>query len=77
VVANYEQYIGKAALIEMGYAISLGMMILTLEPVEDPNLRPYCREIKEIFPKISQFLIKNDNPVPHNYNGHIAMEANG
>ena len=51
VVANKEGYIGKAALIEIGYAIALGLQILTLEPVEDPNIKPYCRLLTEVFSK--------------------------
>ncbi len=51
VVANKEGYIGKAALIEIGYAIALGLQILTLEPVEDPNIKPYCRLIADVFAK--------------------------
>lgn len=51
VVANKKGYIGKAALIEIGYAIALGLQILTLEPVEDPNIKPYCRLIADVFTK--------------------------
>ena len=51
VVANKEGYIGKAALIEIGYAIALGLQILTLEQVEDPNIKPYCRLITDVFTK--------------------------
>ena len=50
-VANKEGYIGKAALIEIGYAIALGLQILTLEPVEDLNIKPYCRLIADVFTK--------------------------
>ncbi len=51
VVANKEGYLGKAALIEIGYAIALGLQILTLEPIEDPNIKPYCRLLTEVFLK--------------------------
>jgi hypothetical protein len=50
VLANVGGYIGKAAVFEMGYAVSLGLQILTLEPVEDPNLAGYCRNLNEVFP---------------------------
>jgi len=50
VLANVDGYIGKAATFEMGYAVSQGIQILTLEPVEDPNLAGYCRPLREVFP---------------------------
>lgn len=52
VVANINGYLGAAAIMEMGYAIALGLTIYTVEPIEDPNLIPYCRLLKEIFPDI-------------------------
>ena len=52
VVANVGGYIGSAAKLEMGYAIAHGIQILTLEPIDDPNLAPYCRLITEVFPNI-------------------------
>jgi hypothetical protein len=51
-VLNKNGYIGSAALIEIGYALAMGMEILTLEKVTDPNLAPYCRTLKEVFPEI-------------------------
>ncbi len=53
VVANFNGYLGKAAILEIGYAIATGISIYTLEPVDDPNLSPYCRPLSEIFPQIS------------------------
>lgn len=53
VLANVDGYIGNAALMEIGYAIALGLQILTLEVVEDPNIAPYCRLLKDVFPNIS------------------------
>jgi len=50
VVMNKDQYLGKAAIMEIGYALALGMQILTAESVEDPNLKPYTRPLKEVFP---------------------------
>lgn len=52
VVANIEGYLGRAAVLEIGYAIALGISVYTLEPVDDPNLKPYCRPLAEIFPDI-------------------------
>jgi hypothetical protein len=51
VVANIDGYLGRAAVLEMGYAISYGLQIFTLEPVTDPNIIVYCRNLHEIFPK--------------------------
>lgn len=52
VVANIEGYLGKATILEIGYAIALGIKIYTLEPVSDPNIAPYCTAITEVFPSI-------------------------
>ncbi len=52
VVANCGGYLGKAAIMEIGYAIAIGITIYCLEPVEDPNLSPYCRPLSEIFPDV-------------------------
>ena len=56
VVCNTDGYIGAAALIEFGYAIALGLKILTVEPVQDPNLAPYCRLLWDVFPKKKEYL---------------------
>lgn len=63
VVANVDGYIGRAAVLEMGYAIAMGIAIYTLMPVDDPNLAPYCRLVGDIFPKIdpSRSLYKTDS----------------
>ncbi len=58
VVANFEGYLGRAAVMEMGYAIALGITIYSIEDVKDPNLKPYCRALSEIFPSISFHLLK-------------------
>jgi hypothetical protein len=50
VLANVDGYIGKAATFEMGYAVSQRIQILTIAPVEDPNLAGYCRPIEQVFP---------------------------
>ncbi len=52
-VANVNGYLGRAAVLEIGYAIGLGISIYTLEPVDDPNLAPYCTALKDVFPEIS------------------------
>jgi hypothetical protein len=52
VVANIGGYLGRAAVLEIGYAIAHGISIYTVEPVEDPNLNPYCSLLKEVFPEI-------------------------
>jgi|HubBroStandDraft_1064217.scaffolds.fasta_scaffold25906_4 hypothetical protein len=52
ILYNKDDYIGRAALVEFGYAIATGIQILTLEPVSDPNLVPYTRLISDIFPNL-------------------------
>lgn len=61
VLANINGYIGNAALMEVGYALAFGMQILCLEPVEDPNIRPYTRLLNDVFPifQIQESLCKN------------------
>ena len=41
ILANFNDYIGRAATLEMGYAIANGISILTLNPVKDVHLKPY------------------------------------
>ena len=53
VLLNKEGYIGRAATFELGYAAALGLQILTLEPVADPNLEPYTRLLTKVFPSFS------------------------
>lgn len=55
VLANFDGYIGRAALMEFGYAVSYGLDILTLEKVVDPNLLPYCKQLDKVLPSISIF----------------------
>ena len=52
VVANIENYLGNASILEIGYAISTGIDIYTLEPIKDPNISPYCQPIQKIFHNI-------------------------
>lgn len=53
VVANVNGYLGAAAIMEIGYAIAIGLTIYTLEPVEDPNLSPYCELLTRAFPDLN------------------------
>lgn len=59
---NQEGYLGKAALLEYGYAISLGIQILTLEPVDDPNIQPYTRLLSDV---IGPFELSDGNALRH------------
>jgi hypothetical protein len=59
---NKDGYLGKAALLEFGYAISVGIPILTLERVEDPNIVPYTRLLSDV---IGPFEIQNEQPIRH------------
>lgn len=52
ILANFDGYIGKAALMEVGYALAFGLQILTVEEVEDPNIHPYTRLLSDVFPSI-------------------------
>lgn len=52
VIANIDGYLGKAALMEIGYSIANGIDVYTVEPVNDPNLMPYCRTLSDIFPDL-------------------------
>jgi len=54
VVVNQDGYLGPTTILEMGYSISLGIQILTLEPVMDPNINPYCRSFFSIFPQYQE-----------------------
>ncbi len=56
VLANIGDYTGKAAVLEMGYAVAMGIQILSIEPIKDPNLAGYCRPFTEIFPRWSDAL---------------------
>ncbi len=51
ILANFQGYIGKAAMMEVGYALAFGLQILSVEPVEDPNIHPYTRLLCEVFPQ--------------------------
>lgn len=53
VIANIDGYLGKAAILEMGYAIANGIDIYTVETITDPNLHPYCKPLSELFEEIS------------------------
>ncbi len=59
---NQGGYLGRAALIEFGYAISQGISILTLEPVEDPNIVPYTRLLADV---IGPFELNDGHTIRH------------
>ena len=46
---NKDGYLGRAATLELGYAIAIGLQILAVEPVTDPNIAPYTRLLEEVF----------------------------
>lgn len=54
VVANIGGYIGRAAMLEFGYAVAHGIQVLVIDPVDDPNLDIYCRPLEEVFPSWSK-----------------------
>lgn len=54
VLANVDEYVGTAAAMEIGYAIAQGLQVLTLEPMEDPNIAGYTRVLREVFPQIDE-----------------------
>lgn len=56
VLANFDGYIGRAAAVEIGYAIALGLKIYALETVEDPNIAPFCTPISTVFPEIQNVM---------------------
>jgi nucleoside 2-deoxyribosyltransferase len=49
---NREGYVGKASLLEYGYAIAVGIPILTLEPADDPNIKPYTRLLSDVIGQV-------------------------
>ena len=52
VVANIEGYLGNAAILEIGYAIAIGIKVYCVESVDDPNIASYCTLITEVLPNI-------------------------
>ena len=65
IIANIDGYLGKAALMEIGYAIAQGIDVYTIEPINDPNLRSYCQLISHVFPDVlSKF---------HYYRGTVSI----
>ena len=59
VVANVDGYLGAAALLEIGYAVALGLQILTVERVADPNIAAYSRLLSDVFPQWAGFDRRN------------------
>jgi nucleoside 2-deoxyribosyltransferase len=55
VLANFDDYIGRATTLEIGYAVAHGIPIFSLKPVKDIHLQPYCRLLAEVFNSFSSF----------------------
>ena len=64
VVANFNGYLGNAAIMEIGYAIAIGIPIYSIEPIEDPNIKFYCKLLSEVFPEIT-FPLANTYSATH------------
>lgn len=71
ILANFNDYIGRAATLEMGYAIAHGISILTLNPVKDVHLKPYCRLLIEVFPNLSHLVSKDTKHVLEIMENHL------
>lgn len=52
VLANFDGYIGKAAALEIGFAIAIGLKVYSLEQVSDPNIAPFCSLITDVLPEL-------------------------
>ena len=63
IVANFDGYLGNAAILEIGYAIALGIKIFTVEQIFDPNIAPYCHSLFSGFPELESEImdILNNN----------------
>lgn len=61
VVANFNGYLGNATILEIGYAIAIGIKIFTIESVQDPNIAPYCTLLETVFPGINADLANTSN----------------
>jgi hypothetical protein len=59
IVANFDNYIGRAGTMEIGFALAHGIGIYTIEPVNDPHLSPYCRLLTDVFPNLDLSKIYN------------------
>lgn len=53
VIANFDGYMGNAGILEIGYALAVGIKVYSLEPVTDPNLAPYITLLNEVLPGIN------------------------
>ena len=71
ILANFNDYIGQAATLEMGYAIAHGISILTLRPVKDIHLQPYCRLLTDVFPILSHLVYKDTKHVLKVVENHL------
>ena len=52
VLANFNDYLGRAATLEVGYAIGIGIKVYSIEKVSDPNIAPFCSPLEIVLPKI-------------------------
>lgn len=57
VLANFDGYIGRAAAVEVGYAIALGIKIYAVDAVNDPNIAPFCAQITDVFPELQNHVL--------------------
>jgi hypothetical protein len=77
VVANFDGYLGRAAVLEIGYALAIGITVYVIEPVEDPNLKPYCHLLSEVFPNVKHCKEEQKNNVSKTlekpYNPHASL----
>jgi len=53
VLANFNGYLGRAATLEVGYAIGIGIKIYSVEKITDPNIAPFCELLEKVFPKLN------------------------
>lgn len=51
-LANFDGYMGRAATLEVGYAIAIGIKIYSIEKVIDPNINPFCSNIFNVLPQL-------------------------
>lgn len=56
VLGNFDGYLGRAAVLEVGYALGVGVTIFSVAPVDDPNIAPYCRSLSEVFPDVIDYI---------------------
>ncbi|GAB4192594.1 MAG: hypothetical protein Tsb0015_14860 [Simkaniaceae bacterium] len=57
IVANFDGYLGSAAILEIGYAIAIGIKVFVLEEIQDPNIKPYVTKLSNLFPELEDFYV--------------------